>query len=555
MSEIVWEQGRIDTTTGNVSYDDKTAIITELTDIPLGSYQFILPYVSVIFKKVSNGTTTDVSYSNIRRYIFLYDENNSYLGNQQITYETYGFEESKFANARKFRFECYYNTSYNMYPSQPQVVTETTYYYMELCSFYFNTVRFHEVNNTWISVNAAPVEHEVIELPLPLSYWRIDSTHNDGYPWHERLGDIPYAPPAPIYAIKPQKQIQVYEYTTSQENLLSKNGVAILFPESCTSRHELNGRWDITLTHKIDKLGKWEYLKFENILKIGGQLFRIDTQQTQVDYDKELITVHANHIFYDWNQRLVEKDVFTLDESGDPIDVAPITFWELIDERSKPLTYQEYDNYIFTRVLASVYSDGYHTDYPDQPATDIFNQTATDLMIGSNSFISRWRGEIYRDNFYYSMYPTIENCMEDSFYLRFSVEIKSLNYAVDENNLATEIALYDKNKNYSHGAWYIADKLNHARPYMVQVDYPATEEVKEIIWQQKNHVNVDIDVEINELKYNPKYKDKKATVPRYHVGDKGYIIIQGQKEPYRITAVERDEITKDFISITFKKID
>lgn len=190
MSDVTWIQGRVDTSTGIVSYDDKTAIITELTDIPLGSYEIVLPYVAIIFKRVRNGATTDVSYSDIKRYIFLYDKNNNYLGSQRITTETYGFEESKFANARKFRFECYYNTSYNIYPSQPQVVTEITYYYMELCSFYFNTVRFHEVNNTWISVNAAPVDHEVIELPLPLSYWRIDSTHNDGYPWHERLSTV-----------------------------------------------------------------------------------------------------------------------------------------------------------------------------------------------------------------------------------------------------------------------------------------------------------------------------------------------------------------------------
>jgi hypothetical protein len=190
MSDITWRQGRVDTSNGSVSYD-MTSIATEKTGIPLGSYQFVLPHVSIQFKKVSNGTTTDVNYGNIKRYIFLYDENDVYLGYQQITNELYSFEASKFANARKFIFECYYGTAYNMYPSQPQVVTETTYYYMELCSFYFNVVRFHEVNDIWISVNAAPVEHEAIELPLPLSYWRIDSIHNEGYPWHERLGDVP----------------------------------------------------------------------------------------------------------------------------------------------------------------------------------------------------------------------------------------------------------------------------------------------------------------------------------------------------------------------------
>jgi hypothetical protein len=51
-------------------------------------------------------------------------------------------------------------------------------------------VKFHKVNDIWISINSSPIEHKVIELPLPLSYWRIDSMYNNGYPWHERLGDI-----------------------------------------------------------------------------------------------------------------------------------------------------------------------------------------------------------------------------------------------------------------------------------------------------------------------------------------------------------------------------
>lgn len=573
MSNITWRQGRVDTSNGSVSYD-MTSITAEKTDIPLGSYQFDLPHASIQFKKVSNGTTTDVGYSNIKRYIFLYDNDDVYLGYQQITNELYSFETSKFANARKFIFECYYNTSYNMYPSQPQVVTETTYYYMELCSFYFNTVRFHEVNDIWISVNAAPVEHEAIELPLPLSYWRIDKSHNNGYPWHERLGDIPYNPPVPIYSIKPQEQIQVYEYTTAQNDLLSRNGNAILFPESCISRHELNGRWDITLTHKIDKLKKWKYLKYENILKVGGQLFRIDTQQTQVDYDKELITAHANHIFYDLNQRIVQRDssgneraVFVSDSSS----VAAQTFWALLSERPYPLNAIEYwqnvlnsdSRYIpviwdLEDATPYVFEKHYDSAYwnMEQPSMDYHGKTVVDLLIGSDGFINRWGGEIYRNNFYFSIKPTIEDCQDDSFYLRFPVELKSQVHSIDINKLASIISFIDVNGNYAHGdVQSNIYGLHHHRPVVVQLNVPYSTEVGEIIWNDYKKLPVSAEVELNELKYNARFKDKKIAVPRYHVGDKGYIMIQGKKEHYRIIAVERDEITKDFISITFKKID
>lgn len=62
------------------------------------------------------------------------------------------------------------------------------------------------------------VPENCVESPYPKALWRIDVAYNNGFPYHELLGgEIPYNPPAPIYAIKPQKQIQVYEYTTSQK--------------------------------------------------------------------------------------------------------------------------------------------------------------------------------------------------------------------------------------------------------------------------------------------------------------------------------------------------
>lgn len=419
------------------------------------------------------------------------------------------------------------------------------------------------------------IPENYMESPFPNALWRIDVAYNNGFPYHELLGgEIPYNPPVPIYAIKPQKQIQVYEYTTSQENLLNKNGAAIIFPESCTSRHELNGRWDITLTHKIDKLGKWEYLKYENILKVGGQLFRIDTQQTQVDYDKELVTVHANHIFYDLNQRIVQRDgsgneraVFVSDSSS----VAAQTFWALLSERPYPLNAIEY----WQNVLSSdsryipviwgledatpyVFEKHYDSAYwnTEQPSMDYHGKTVVDLLIGSDGFINRWGGEIYRNNFYFSIKPTIEDCQDNSFYLRFPVELKSQVHSIDINKLASIISFIDVNGNYAHGdVQSNIYGLHHHRPVVVQLNVPYSTEVGEIIWNDYKKLPVSTEIELNELKYNARFKEKRIAVPRYHVGDKGYIMIQGEKEHYRIIAVERDEITKDFISITFKKID
>lgn len=410
--------------------------------------------------------------------------------------------------------------------------------------------------------------------PYPSAYWRIDNDVFNNQPYHANLPWVEVDEPFEVYSIKPQEQIQVYEYTTAQNDLLNRNGNAILFPESCISRHELNGRWDITLTHKIDKLKKWEYLKYENILKVGGQLFRIDTQQTQVDYDKELITAHANHIFYDLNQRIVQRDssgneraVFVSDSSS----IAAQTFWALLSERPYPLNAIEYwqntlssdSKYIpviwdLEDATPYVFEKHYDSAYwnTEQPSMDYHGKTVVDLLIGSDGFINRWGGEIYRNNFYFSIKPTIEDCQDNSFYLRFPVELKSQVHSIDINKLASIISFIDVNGNYAHGdVQSNIYGLHHHRPVVVQLNVPYSTEVGEIIWNDYKKLPVSTEVELNELKYNARFKDKRIAVSRYHVGDKGYIMIQGKKEHYRIIAVERDEITKDFISITFKKID
>lgn len=420
------------------------------------------------------------------------------------------------------------------------------------------------------------VPENCVESPYPKALWRIDVAYNNGFPYHELLGgEIPYNPPAPIYAIKPQKQIQVYEYTTSQENLLSKNGVAILFPESCTSRHELNGRWDITLTHKIDKLGKWEYLKFENILKIGGQLFRIDNQQTQIDYDKELITVHANHIFYDLNCRIVQREPNDRDVAifvADSETIAAHTYWDLLASAPYPVNAIDYweneidlsdkythipvvwgaddsNAYVFEKIL----DDSYYWEH--QPSMDCHGKTVVDLIIGSDGFINRWGGELYRDNFHFSICPTMENSEDNSFYLRFPIELKNQVYSIDTNDLTTVLSCIDVNGDYAGGNTGSYPGLHHHRPMVYQLSVPYSQSVKDIIWNKYNRLQDSTEVEINELKYNPQFKDKEVAVPRYNVGDKGYIVIKGNAEKYKIIATEKDEITKDFISITFKKID
>jgi len=66
--------------------------------------------------------------------------------------------------------------------------------------------------------------------------------------------------------------VSVYK---ARETKFNNNGLRILCPTECTISEELNGAYELTLTHPIDDLGNWEFLVEMNIIKAQGQLFRL----------------------------------------------------------------------------------------------------------------------------------------------------------------------------------------------------------------------------------------------------------------------------------------
>ena len=56
-------------------------------------------------------------------------------------------------------------------------------------------------------------------------------------------------------------------------------GSNLLYPDSCTVQEELNGMFEMTLTHPYDVQGRWKGLQLQNIIvaptPLGNQPFRI----------------------------------------------------------------------------------------------------------------------------------------------------------------------------------------------------------------------------------------------------------------------------------------
>lgn len=91
--------------------------------------------------------------------------------------------------------------------------------------------------------------------------------------------------------------IQVYRPSnTDYEN----NGDMTLFPTSCELSCEINGAWEMTMSHPLDSEGRWKYLEEEAV--IAAPTFQSDKQLFRVDKavkSDSSVEVTAYPIFFD----------------------------------------------------------------------------------------------------------------------------------------------------------------------------------------------------------------------------------------------------------------
>lgn len=154
----------------------------------------------------------------------------------------------------------------------------------------------------------------------------------------------------------------------------TKNGDMTLFPTEATPRAELNGAWSATLTHPIDKDGRWKYIVEDAVVKMpsfnGDQLFRIISKKKE----DSGITAQMEPIFYDAISDCWLTDIRPTGKNGqEALDLmlAPNAKYSARSDITKANTaYYQYVNF--------------------------FEALNGDI---DQSFIKRWGGEILYDNF------------------------------------------------------------------------------------------------------------------------------------------------------------
>lgn len=345
-----------------------------------------------------------------------------------------------------------------------------------------------------------------------------------------------YGKMPPMEPIRRKHVIRVYDMHEPQEGF-DGNGLAVLRPLSCTSLHN-DDRWDVELRHPLDDWGKWKALLVNNVLKVSGQLFRIDISQPSIGESGREIYVHAKHITCDLGDMLIGIATFPGGDAQDYIDFAFSAY-----ERAE---LPGYDYYSF---------EGYSDISTVSGSEDVVNATVWALMVGSDNCLkNKYGGETFRNNFYFSINQRMEGAKDNAFYLRYSLDMVEIKQRVDYSNLCTNLNCYDNYGNY----WGVATitptaKLHHPIVKMVQFNYSEFEGAFDRLmadgyayWLTVSVPKITYEIKIASLGRDPRYKEF-ADLQNYNYGDSGTIYCPELdiETTQRITEVEKDELTGD----------
>ena len=343
----------------------------------------------------------------------------------------------------------------------------------------------------------------------PAAFWRIID------------GKLPFRLGFPkMYNLTPEHSdmvlqgdyICVYDMHNPQ-NKFDDNGIAILMPTKAEINEELNGAYELALEHPIDAEGRWSKLLELNIIKAEGQLFRIYSKQTKLNSDNSKSrTVKARHIFYDLNDKLLE-DVRPENKNGP----------EFIDWIMTH-TYNDDPNGYYPQ-----YSFSYDSDIVDTATSYFIGSSVTGALLGEdNCFINRFGGEIYRDNFYFSINEHKETSQQEAFNIRYGVDMIDVEETIDYSDMMTNLIAKD---NFGHSITIThgnTPRIAHHISKSVIFNYENEEAAASFeqdarnYFAEKSYPKINYKVNYANLKNADLYKDF-IGLQNCNVGDTGYV--------------------------------
>lgn len=404
---------------------------------------------------------------------------------------------------------------------------------------------------TWlIGENGYPTNKEFIDIPkkamekpYPFAVWRIDSMSNRGFPFNELLPDISGID---MWALERENVIRVYDISEPQDGFKS-NGLAILHPISCISKHN-DDVWDVEIVHALDEWGKWKTLLVQNVLKVDGQLFRVDIQTLAIDENERTVTVHAKHITCDMADELIFRATFPGGNGEKFIDFC----FSATDPHIADAGYGAYKFDVHSDIDTVQDSDEYE------------NVSLWAALVGAdNSMLNRYGGELYRDNFYVSINKRMQYAKDNAFNLRYSLDMEGISQQINYSDFCTELHTVD---NWGNEFWvsYMGMEwaIHHPITRSVKFNYSEFEGSVEKLsrdsmayWATVSNPKVIYKVRIASIKNDPRYSDF-LELQNYNYGDSGTIYCPELdiSTTQKIIEIEKNEVTGDIISMTLGNI-
>lgn len=310
------------------------------------------------------------------------------------------------------------------------------------------------------------------------SIWRVDALTNSGYPFIPLMIDLPTLELNPV---RQNRYITIYCPRTvdghtvypSVGELLQTNGDAILTPVSVENNHDINAMWAIRAVHPIDSEGRWQYIKSGAIVKNMGQLYTVKEISEQWRGNSGQITFTADHIFY----QQADKWIYPmLEQTGAHIRLIGFSGQHAIDtinaftsDEARPGSH----HYPFTGT----------SDIPQFPLDNIWMMpidsgcTPIEALLGTGGLIEAKGGELYRDNFAYSINTRMQGADDHAFDIRIGKNLTGITRVVDISSMVTYFRAYDPWGGWFAIAWdfgaFFGDLYSHYVIRSQNFDFPA----------------------------------------------------------------------------------
>lgn len=194
--------------------------------------------------------------------------------------------------------------------------------------------------------------------------------------------------------------IEVYLKTNTNYEM---NGDMPLEPSSCIYK---NKEYLLTIEHPFDKLERWKYLDYENVIKTEGKLYRIFNVVKSLDY----ITAYARPIFFDLIDTIL-------------LDVRPTnkTGQQALEDILKGTGFKAHSN-------ISALNTAYY-----------IRKNIVEAILGDdeNSFLNRWGGEVLLDNF--DIYINDKIGSDNGVRVEFGYNLNEIEEDINIEEVATRI--------------------------------------------------------------------------------------------------------------------